>query len=111
MDPQSQDELLKALFAIFPPFRAEWLADQEGGEWSGDSLHSVYQSFLPYVSRFSPAQDQIQRLADLVNDAVAAGGDSENAVSTCFLEHLGQVGLLRPLRSLLSAESRTRLRA
>ena len=111
MHPQSQDELLEALFAIFPEFRTEWLADQEGDAWPSDSLHSAYQSFLPFVSRTNPSQDQLQRLACLLDSAVAAGGDSENAVATCFLEHLGQAGLVRPLRPLLSAASRSRLRA
>ena len=111
MDDQSQDELLAALFAIFPAFQAEWLADLEGDTWPSDSLHSVYQSFLPYLSAANPSQEQLQRLASLIDGAVAAGGSAENAVSTCFLEHLGEVGLLRPLSPLLGAASRSRLRA
>ena len=111
MDHQSQGELLEALFVIFPRFRAEWLADLEGNVWPSDSLHSVYQSFLPYVAGIHPSQDQLQRLAKMIDSAVAAGGNSDNAVSTCFLEHLSQVGLVRSLRPLLSAAARSRLRA
>jgi hypothetical protein len=108
---ESQEELLASLFAIFPAFQAEWLADCEGEEWSSASLHSVYLSFLPYVSGANASPEQLKRLAALLNDAVSAGGDSENAVSTCFLEHVGQVGMLQALRPLLSREARSRLHA
>ena len=106
-----QEELLTSLFVIFPSFQAEWLADREGEEWPNTSLHSVYLSFLPYVSGTNASPEQVKRLAALINGAVSAGGDSENAVSTCFLEHLGQVDMLRPLRPLLSPEARSRLHA
>ena len=106
-----QEDLLASLFAIFPAFQAEWLADCEGDESPSDSLHSVYLSFLPYVSAASPSPAQLNHLAALINGAVSAGGDSENAASTCFLEHLGQAGMLQPLRPLLSPEARSRLHA
>ena len=111
MNPQSQAELLESLWAIFPAFRCQWTLENQGLEpWPSAALHSVYMSFLPFVSGTEPSAGQLSQLAALINGAVSAGGNSENAVSTCFLEHLGQ-GLLRRMRPLLSPEARRRLHA
>jgi hypothetical protein len=61
------------------------------------------------INQFS--LQQIERLASLINAAVDAGGNSENAVATCFLEHLGQVGLYKVFKPLLAKEARKRLHA
>ncbi|WP_408951889.1 hypothetical protein [Lysobacter sp. Hz 25] len=114
MDSTSQaprEDLLASFFRIFPGFQDHWHLDREDEEWPSTSLHSVYLSFLPYVSAANPSQKQLKHLAVLVDRAVSMGGDSENAVSTCFLEHLGQTGLLRALRPLLNPEARSRLMA
>ena len=108
--PGSRRELLATLCAIFPAFEAQWQAEAEDDPFPGDSLHGVYQSFLPWVSGADVSQEQLQELAVHINDAVAAGGDCENAVATCVLEHLDQVGMRKALRPLLSAESRERMR-
>ncbi len=109
MNHQSQSDLLAALIEIFPEFKAEWDADSTG-EFLGDSLHSVYMSFLPFVSKVTPSPRQLQRLAAVLNGAVAAGGASENAVATCFFEGLGPGPLLRALRPLLTPAIKTRYR-
>lgn len=109
MNHQSQADLLTALVAIFPDFKTEWDAGGEAELRSG-SLHSVYMSFLPFVSKTNPSPRQLQRLATVLNGAVAAGGEAENAVATCFFEGLGPGPLLRALRPLLTPESRNRYR-
>jgi hypothetical protein len=111
MENLSQSELVQRLVAIFPTFEAEWVAYTEGLYFLSDSLHSVYQSFLPFVSGIPVTDKQFAALSKLLNGEVAAGGDRENAVATCFLEHCGQVGLLRRLRPFLDAETRSRLHA
>jgi hypothetical protein len=109
MDSSAQAQLLACLFGTFPEFKAVWLAERAGDSYPSSSLHTVYQSFLPYVSGANVSPEQLRRLAALVNSAVSAGGDAENAVSTCFLEHLGQVGMFSTLRPLLSPQARSRL--
>jgi hypothetical protein len=109
MNHQSQADLLTALVAIFPDFKAEWAADGDA-EFHRGSLHSVYVSFLPFVSKANPSQRQLQRLATVLDGAVAAGGEAENAVATCFFEGFGPGPLLRALRPLLTPESRDRYR-
>jgi hypothetical protein len=111
METLSQSELVHRLAAIFPPFATEWAADTEGAAFPSSSLHSVYQSFLPFVSGFPATDKQWSALSKLLNGEVAAGGDRENAVATCFLEHCSQVGLVGKLRPLLDGPARSRLHA
>jgi hypothetical protein len=114
MNYQSANEILRELILLFPEFRDEWNDDNpyvdEGGSFN---LSTVYMTFLPYLSgkidQFS--SQQIEKAATLINAAVDAGGNSENAVATSFLEHLGQVGLYRVFKPLLSKEARKRLHA
>ena len=47
-----------------------------------------------------------EALAALLNAAVDAGGDAENAASTCLLEHARQVKVDRVLRPWLSQAAR-----
>jgi len=110
MTPQSQDELLTALYVIFPSFQSRWAEDTQDDMCASDSLHSVYQSFLPYFARANASQAELKRLATLINSAVSAGGNPENAVATCFLEGLGH-GLERSLRPFLSVQARALVQA
>lgn len=109
MKSLSQHELVDRLVTIFPAFAAEWAADTECDEFASDSLCAVYQSFLPFVAGVRITDRQLLALSKLLNAEVAAGGEQENAVGTCFLEHCGQVGFARRLRPLLDAEACSRL--
>ena len=113
MKQRMQEELLESLYAIFPTFQVAWREEEDEQEeaYRSYSLHSVYLSFLPYLGRAAATPKQFCRLAALVNAEVDKGGDSENAVATCFLEHLRQVGLTKALRPSLSAQGRLRLHA
>ena len=114
MNYQSPNKILDELILLFPGFREEW--DDENSYIKEDgtfNLSAVYMTFLPYLSgkidQFS--NQQIEGLAILINSAVDAGENSENAVATCFLEHIVQVGLYKVLKPLLSKEARKRLHA
>ncbi len=108
MTPTPQTDLVAELTKIFPEFQSEWDWAKESFLGS-ESPHAVFLSFLPFVSRLSPLPRQLKALAAVLNGAVAAGGDAENAVATCFFEGLGRGPLLRALRPLLTAETKKRL--
>jgi hypothetical protein len=110
METYRQADLVSELVQIFPQFLPHWEEDNEDEEFRTYSLHSVYMSLLPIVSNFNPTPRQWRLFADHLSAAVAAGGDRENAVDTCVLEHVHQVGLSSVLRPLLSAEARVYLR-
>ncbi len=110
MKEYEQIDLVNDLIRIFPEFAAEWELDNEGSEFPSSSLHSVYNSLLPVIGRFKPSQKQWQLLANHLSEAVAAGGDRENAADTCVLEHLHQVRLNKIMRPLLSKEAQAYVR-
>ena len=111
MDTYRQDYLLAELVKIFPEFRAVWDEENADEEFRSWSLHGVYMSFLPFVAAAQSTQQQWQRLADHLSEAVASGGDRENAADTCVLEHLHQVRLNKILRPLLSKAAQAYVRA
>jgi hypothetical protein len=111
MNTYRQDDLLAELVKMFPQFRAVWEEENGDEEFRSSSLHSVYMSFLPFVAVAQPTQKQWQLLADHLSEAVASGGDRENAADTCFLEHLHQLRLNKILRPLLSKAALAYVRA
>src|SRR5439155_2408023 len=54
---------------------------------------------------------QVRQLAELINQAVEAPDELENAVSTCFLEHLRQVRTYKVLAPHLSTQAKRRTHA
>lgn len=111
MDAYGQSDLVNDIVRIFPEFATYWAEDNEDDDSRSSSLQVVYMSFVPFLSTVEPTQKQWQHLADLLSDAVASGGDRENAADTCFLEHLHQLKLNRSLRPLLSKEARVYVRS
>ncbi|MEP7044321.1 MAG: hypothetical protein ABI843_14755, partial [Dokdonella sp.] len=111
MKRYEQSDLVNDLVRIFPEFSTYWEEDNAGGEFRSSGLHSVYMSFLPFLASVQPTKGQWQFLADHLSNAVASGGDWENAADTCVLEHLHQVKLNKILRPLLSTEARACVRA
>jgi len=87
-------DLRAALVRLFPDFGAEPADESE-------SYHRVVMDLAPsllgYLELSSPPT--VEAFADLVNDMVGAGGEPQNAIETCLLEHASQLrcaGLLRP---------------
>lgn len=111
MGELSQDQLVYDLSQALPAFAAYWAEDNEDEEFRSTSLHSVYMSFLPLLATSHLTEEQWKHIANLFSREVAAGGDRENAVDTCVLEHLHQVKLNKILRPLLSPQAKALVRA
>jgi hypothetical protein len=111
MDFQSSNEVLAAITSIFPEFAVEWERDNPYITDGKFSIHSVYMAFLPFLASAEKTEKNLRMVASLINGAVSAGGGSENAVSTCVLEHAHQVGLTSALKPYLSKEAKERLHA
>lgn len=87
--PQSPEQLLEQLFAIFPKYRAAYdgpIHDE------APSYHSVLIGFTSEFGGELPAcsTDQLRAFGALVSESVSQGGLLENVFGTCFLEHLHQ---------------------
>lgn len=105
-------DLVAVLTTMFPAFRVEW---DEGGAYGGIgqyNFHTVFMELAPdcaaYLAEASPRS--VTAFCNIINDFVAAGGDMENAVSTCLLEHASQIGIAKPVKPHLSREARAKLR-
>ena len=108
--PQSPEQLLEELFAIFPEYRARY-----GSPIHDDTptYHSVLLAFTSFFGAESASfsEAQLRSFGALVSGAVAAGGSLDNAFGTCLLEHLHQIRATRVLRPYLSELARERTHA
>ena len=112
-------ETLRQLCELFPAFNDEWAeenAPPEDGlvdgvyyEWTH---HAVLSAFLAYFVRHQDVFTEIQlrRLGDWINNAVTNDDEIENAVATCFLEHMRQVRINRCLAPYLSRMAKDKAR-
>jgi hypothetical protein len=98
-DLSTPSGLLEDLAAIFPEFQDEWEPHEVPG-----TFHEVMLSFTSFFGTraSTSSQRELARLGELVNRCVATGGPLENAVATCFLEHLHQIRAWPILKPYLS---------
>lgn len=96
--PEHPEQLLEALFAIFPEYRAGYVEPIHDGE---PTFHSVLIGFSSFPLAAS-SERQLRDFGQWVSAAVAAGGPLANAFETCLLEHLHQTGAKWVLRRYLS---------
>ncbi|MBT3040851.1 MAG: hypothetical protein KME37_18170 [Candidatus Thiodiazotropha sp. (ex Codakia orbicularis)] len=106
-------EVVDKLIGLFPGFEEEW----DGGEGFGYendnfSMHSVFLTFGPVSNELlnKATEKQIKSFCSFINDLVKEGGNSENAVSTCFLEHASQLKVRSILKPYLCKEAKGELR-
>ena len=116
---QRPQETLRQLCDIFPSFQA-WWADE--GAPPEDTLvdgvfykwthHAVLRAFLEFFARnhATSSEKQMRAVGDWINRSVSVEDDLGNAVSTCFLEHVRQVGVTRLLWPYLSTAARNKSR-
>jgi hypothetical protein len=98
--------LAQQLIALFPPFEAELANDQI------ENYHQVIQRLAPVLAGYleSGGEKTVKRFCDLVNLMADAGGDKENAIATCLLEHASQIKVAKVLRPHLNAAAKQELR-
>jgi hypothetical protein len=109
--PTSPQELASALSAIFPAF--EFGEVDPSDAYGLPTFHAVMIDFTTFFGRVSRgcSQKQLRFFAALLNEAVRQTGPLENAISTCFLEHLRQIRAERVLRPFLAPEAKERTHA
>ena len=101
--------LLSALRDRFPSFGDEELwVDVLGGD---ADLHTVMREFSSYFEAPAAEPSQLAGLASLISQCVAVPDELENAVGTCFLEHLRQTDRCGTLWKCLSPDVKAYVRA
>jgi hypothetical protein len=103
------------LTQTFPGFAENWNADELADrEREGTAtFHSIMFPFTQYfgANHSSFSDRQVRELAGVINQAVDTPDELENAVSTCFLEHLRQLRSYKVLAPHLSTEAKRRTHA
>jgi len=106
-DINSPAELLATLVVMFPAFASEF--EDEDGEPA--TYHEVIRQLTPVITTYlRDTPTQVEAFCNLVNALVCAGGDKENAISTCLLEHASQVKVRNTIRPYLSCAAKQELR-
>ena len=112
MKIETPKDLVIALIDLFPGFRKDWDEGEGEGGIGQYNFHTVFIEFAPgcsgYIAMASPRK--IVAFCALINNFIARGGDMENAVSTCLLEHASQVGIANTIKAHLSQAARAELR-
>jgi hypothetical protein len=105
-DIDSPTALADHLIALFPSFAAE-LEDEDI-----ENYHQVVQRLAPVIAGYLEGSPErtLSRFCELVNGMADAGGEKENAISTCLLEHASQVGVRKIIRPHLGAAAKRELR-
>jgi hypothetical protein len=98
--PQTPEDLLERLSAIFPEYRAA----RRPLHGEAPTFHSVLIEFSTFFGgpACSLSEHQLRSFGELVSAAMEAGGHLENAFATCLLEHTDQIGFWKVLRPFLS---------
>jgi hypothetical protein len=98
--PNSPTELLSLLGGIYPAFVSFAECEPDSGfDPEPLTYHYLMCEFAVFFGRESSSSTkrQLEHLAEFLARAVEAGGNLENAVSTCFLEHTRQLKVNRVL--------------
>jgi hypothetical protein len=112
MKIETPKDLVIALIDLFPGFRNDWDEGESFGGIGQYNFHTVFMEIAPvcsdYLAMASPRK--VEAFCAIINSFVASGGDMENAVSTCLLEHASQVGIAKTIKPHLSQVARAELR-
>jgi len=113
--PSRPRELWSSLTHLFPTFAEDCTSDDlaEAERHETETFHLVMLPFTQYFGGHhqSFSVSQFEALGSLINDAVTTDDDLENAVSTCFLEHLHQIRSYKVLAPYLSAQAKRKTHA
>lgn len=105
---KTPNHLVLELTKLFPLFADEW----DGGESLGYdgvnfSYHAVFMELAPCCALYltEATADKREAFCNILNSMIDSGGDQENAVSTCLLEHASQIGIRNIIKPSLSQKA------
>jgi len=105
-DIDSPTSLAKRLTELFPSFATEL----QGEEFT--SYHQVVLRLTPVVTEYlhKASVQTVEEFCKMINGMVAGGGEKENAISTCLLEHASQIKIRAIIRQHLNGAAKRELR-
>ena len=98
--------LAHRLTELFPSFATEL----QGEEIT--SYHQVVLRLTPVVTEYlhKASAQTVEEFCQMINAMVGGGGQRENAISTCLLEHASQINIVAIIRPHLSGAAKRELR-
>jgi hypothetical protein len=105
-DIHSPTSLAKSLTELFPAFAKELHGEDI------TSYHQVVFLLTPVVTEYlhNASVQTVKEFCRIINGMVADGGEKENAISTCLLEHASQIEIRKIIRPHLSGAAQRELR-
>ena len=106
IDMDSPEKIKEKIITIFPEFKNEFEEDEE------ITFHCIFLTLSPIsnVLFSSATQKQIKEFCSILNSGIQNGGEFEDAISTCFLEHASQINIRNIIKPHLSKEAKNELR-
>ena len=103
---ESPIALRDRLVQLFPPFGIELQGEHI------DSYHQVIGRLAPVVTGYLAgcSQRTVEMFCELVDLMVGMGGEAENAICTCLLEHASQIKVAKIIHPHLGAAARREMR-
>ena len=99
-------ELFDRILSIYPQFVDEFDNDEKI-----ETYHQIIMDLTPVITGYleGGSKRSTNLFCNLVNEMMEAGGDLENAISTCLLEHASQVRCHKILLPLLGERAKLEL--
>ena len=91
--------------ALDPSFETEMENEGPPEEFTHHQIVMIFAEYFS-VNHRAFSERQLRSLGQWLSEAVAAGGEIENAVSTCLLEHSRQLKVNRVLAPYLSKQAK-----
>ncbi len=102
------NEVSNIIMKLFPEFQDELFEELDPNR---QNLHGLFQDFTYYYGKYHStiSNKNLIHFAELINQSVTKNDVLENAISTCFLEHLYQIQSAKPIITYLTKQAKNRL--
>ncbi|BCG65201.1 MAG: hypothetical protein methR_P3026 [Methyloprofundus sp.] len=107
------EELQHKLVELYPSLEKE-LEEEDGFDYGYKpeiTYHHVWMAFTIIANECLTGSDikTLKKFCYIVNYMVGEGGDKENSVSTCLLEHASQIGIIKIIKPYLVSGAKNEL--
>ncbi len=108
----SPEELQEQLVAFYPALEKE--IEGEGFDYGYKpnlTYHQTWMAFAPIANDCLTKSNSrtLKAFCEIINYMVSEGGDKENSVSTCLLEHASQIKIGKIIKPYLSQGAKSEL--
>ena len=106
-----QENLQEKLVELYPVLEKELEEDYDYRYNPNLTYHHIWMAFVPISHRCLIGSNikTLKEFCGIVNYMVDEGGDKENSVSTCLLEHASQLQIRKIIKPYLTSKTKNEL--